>query len=241
MGNPLIILTNSLINLIYPARCVSCGRKSEGTETTELCIPCVASIRKNPKPWCSVCGRALVNARVICPDCSRASPSFDRAYSAFLYDGALKEAIHSFKYKGQASFSKLFSSLLIRFVDDNPELIRGIDFVTFVPMHRKRARGKDFNHSKVLANIISKEYDIKLLDILSKVRLTRPQSELSRNDRIANLAGTFRVRDKMNISGMSILVVDDVMTTGSTLSECALTLKNSNAREVRCLTLSRGM
>lgn len=234
-------LASGVINLIYPRLCASCTKKLAHDNSSGLCRFCIGAIRKNPKPWCIRCGRALTNAKAVCPDCRGNDIFFNRAYSAFLYEGPLKDAVCSFKYKERAYFSKLFSHLLTDFINANTEIISGIDAVSFVPLHWRRARNKGFNHSKVLANIISKEYDIKLLDILIKTRPSRQQNELTRDERFTNLTGAFKVRDDQDICGLALLLVDDVMTTGSTLNECAKTLKNRGAREVRCLTLSRGM
>ena len=163
------------------------------------------------------------------------------AYSACLYEGPLKEIIHSFKYKKRISLAKIVSKFMIDFISENGEVLEGIDIITFVPLKNDRLRERGFNQSKVLAFNISKEFGIPLLDALQKTRATRPQNELSRDERLANLDGAFKVKGDVELNNARMLLIDDVMTTGATLSECSKILLDAGALEVRCLALARGI
>jgi ComF family protein len=129
--------------------------------------------------------------------------------------------------------------MLSRFVEDDCEVLSGIDMLTFVPMDSKGLRERGFNQSRILAEYISKRFTIPVANTLEKRLGTRRQNELSRSDRLENLNRAFSARIGIDLTGISILLIDDVMTTGATLNECALTLKNSGAAQVRCLTLAR--
>jgi len=162
------------------------------------------------------------------------------AYSACLYEGTLKELVHSFKYKGKTALANLFAKLMINCIRDNPE-IANTDIITAVPLHRSRLREREFNQSLLLANKISKEFGMPVKHTLEKTVKTKYQNELLKSERLINLKDAFRVCDNVFIKERHILLVDDVMTTGATLSECAHTLLSGGARQVTCFTLARGI
>jgi competence protein ComFC len=130
---------------------------------------------------------------------------------------------------------------MIEFVKVNPEIISGIDVITFVPLDKRSLHQRGFNQSKVLASTISKEFGLMLTDTLDKIRLTKHQNTLTRSQRLVNLKDAFRVRDKIAVKGLNILLIDDVLTTGSTLKECSRALLGGGAKSVRCLTLAKGL
>jgi ComF family protein len=200
----------------------------------------MGAIRMNPKPHCLSCGRSMRDSRAVCPECRKARFHFERAFSACLYEGALKEIVHQFKYSGRPGLLKTLTLLMVDFLKNNREVLAGIDAVTFVPLQPGRVRGRGFNQSRLLAAGIAAEAGVPLLDTLAKRRATKPQNELSRDERLRNLKGAFSARRDVRLKGLNLLLVDDVMTTGATLDECAGTLVGAGAGKVRCLTLARG-
>lgn len=222
MTQSILAIAKNFVNLVYPIRCASCGKGSDAVEEFGVCGFCIRQVRRNPKP-------------------PLAKQGFDKAYSALLYEDILKELIHAFKYKRRISLSKLFARFLTEFIDDNPDITANVDLVTFVPLHSGRLREREFNQSKLLASKISDRFKIPLADTLDKTKATRNQNELSRSERLVNLGGAFKIRRAAHVIEKSVLIVDDVMTTGATLSECARVLKAAGAIEVRCLTLARGV
>lgn len=229
------------INLIYPLHCAICKKTLGGLDEFGVCGFCISEIRPNPKPYCGSCGRSLQNTLKLCRECQKKRFHFDRAYSACLYEGALKDLVHLFKYSGRLSLASLLSKLMIDYIKENGEIINGIDLVTYVPLSGGGVfRKREFNQSGLLASKLSDEFDIAIADILKKAKRTRPQNELSRDERLVNLKGVFTVRGRRAL-GNEILLIDDVMTTGATLDECSKVLLASGARKVRCLTLARGL
>lgn len=218
-------IVNNAVNLVYPMHCAGCGGALEATNELGACASCVKGIRANPKPY--------YRATDFC---------FDKAHSACLYEEPLKGLIHAFKYKNGRRLAQLFSNLMIDFIDNNPEILDNIDMITSVPLQNNRLRERGFNQSKILAEKISKEFDISYMDILFKIKSTRPQNELARSERLTNLERAFSVSDnaRPDVEGRGILLIDDVMTTGATLAECAKVLKKSGAEKIDCLTLARG-
>jgi competence protein ComFC len=220
------VIAKNILNLIYPVHCAGCGKALSVDSGASLCAGCLGSIKTSP---------------FLGPIARDPRRYFTLARSACIYEGVLKELIHSFKYNGKISLAKTLSSYMIPVVSKDKGMIQGINAVSFVPAYDSLIGSRDYNHSQVLAGIIAREFGLPLLDSLKKVRRTRPQNELSREERLVNLIDAFNVKDKRAVKDMKILLVDDVMTTGATLDECAKTLLDSGAREVRCLTLSKGI
>jgi len=234
-------VAKSFVNLFYPLHCAGCKIPLDPLNDPGICISCEAGIQLNPGPYCAKCGRPMPIAGDTCDECKKIHFYFSVARSACLYEGTLKELIHLFKYKGKIALSKIFSRRMAEFLKSNIYMIDGIDLVTSVPMHGRQVMDRDFNHANVLAANIAKESGIRFTDTLEKYLATRRQNELSRQERLSNLTGAFRIKRGASLGGLRILLVDDVMTTGATCSVCAKTLLDAGCSEVRCLTLARGL
>lgn len=234
-------LTKNFINLIYPLHCASCKKPLDPENSSVICGHCVGLIKPNPAPYCIYCGRSVDTAGCACDDCLKNRPAFSRALSACLYEGALKELILQFKYKGKLALSDDLSNFVSDFLYDNPDMLEGVDMVTFVPIGTDRMMKRGFNQSKILAKRLSDSYGIPIADCIEKTASTKNQNELSRQERLSNLKGAFRAKGAVDLTGLTILIVDDVMTTGATLNECAIALLKAGAKNARCLTLARGL
>ncbi|MFA5146273.1 MAG: ComF family protein [Candidatus Omnitrophota bacterium] len=235
------VIAKSILNLVYPLRCALCGKDLDPLGRSGVCAACLHTVRRNPGPHCRKCGRSVQDGPGLCAECRTHHFHFEMARSACLYEGALKELIRLFKYKGRISLGRTLSSFLIDLACEDKDLLGGIDTVTYVPVQEALLRKREFNHSKVLAARLGDESGIPLADMLQKTRSTKRQNELSRAGRLTNLRGAFRAARRSAVSGKNILIVDDVMTTGATLDECAKTLLDAGAGKVRCLTLARGL
>jgi ComF family protein len=212
----------NFINLFYPLHCMSCNSQLDALNESRLCDKCGASIKPNAMPPFELETTGVM------------------AYSAAIYEGTMKELIHSFKYKGKLTLTRTFIKLMADHIKENPEIL-DVDLITAVPLHRSRLMRREFNQSLVLANKLAREFSLPAKDALKKTKKTKYQNELSKSERLTNLKGAFRVRDNNDISGKDILLVDDVMTTGATLNECADTLLAGGAGSVKCFTLARGI
>jgi ComF family protein len=219
-------IAKNLINLLYPRYCESCKKSMAADSAAPVCVSCAGRIKKN------------AHAQSESKDAGR---HFTIARSACIYEGILKELIHSFKYKGKITLAEALSSYMIEAASSDEALTCGINAVTFVPMQDNLISKRDYNHSQVLAGRIARALGLPLVDVLKKIRRTRPQNELSREERLTNLIGAFGIRDKRQTAGLKVLLIDDVMTTGATFDECAKILMENGAKEVRCLALSRGI
>jgi ComF family protein len=216
------VITKNFLNLLYPLHCLGCQTPLEAMDEFHLCRHCIGSINHNAMPPFELDDLPVL------------------VYSACIYDDALKELVHSFKYKGKTVLANIFSKLMIDYIKDNPE-ITDVDLVTVVPLYKDRLREREFNQSLLIANPISKEYSLALTNILEKTHKTRYQNELLKSERLKNLKGAFGISAKADIRDKKILLIDDIMTTGSTLGECAKTLLSGGAGSVKCYTLARGI
>lgn len=216
------VIAKNFINLFYPLHCLGCNEQLDALNECRLCGQCIASIKSNSMPPFE-----LETASVM-------------AYSACLYEGTLKELIHSFKYKGKITLADIFTKLMIDYIKKDPEIIDA-DIITPVPLHKTRLREREFNQSLIIANGIAKEFDLPVKNILEKTRKTGYQNELTKSERLTNLKNAFAVRAGIDIEGKNVLLIDDVMTTGATLNECACTLLSGGAKKVTCFTLARGI
>jgi competence protein ComFC len=162
---------------------------------------------------------------------------FDRAYSYGLYNGSLRKLIHLFKYSGMKPLGKRLAGLLCRALpDDGAERF---DAIVPMPLHWRRRWRRGFNQSEILARLVAKDRRVPMIDAVSRVRATAIQAGLTNSNRRKNVAGAFRVLKKPRIAGKRILLIDDVMTTGSTATACASALKRAGAASVTLLTLAR--
>lgn len=159
-------------------------------------------------------------------------PPFSKVISYGLYEGVLAEAINQLKFNGVKRLSQPLGKLLLDL--DIPD----IDGIIPVPLSRKGLLKRGFNQSLLISRVVAKKTGIPLLmDILLKKRETLPQVGLSAHDRLVNLRNAFEV--KGDVKGMHLLLIDDVMTTGATVTECSKELLKSGAAEVVVLTLAR--
>jgi ComF family protein len=199
----------------------------------------------------------------ICGKCREKPPAFDMAISAGRYAGALSEAIKLFKYKKkihlgkilteQALKSNLLKDTMLNF--HNPDDLQTVwgcpvyrankaisaqTLIIPIPLHVKRLREREFNQSSIIASVIGRRFGIPVAaNALIRHRHTRPQVELDGKDRKENVVGAFSVEDRALIEGKEIILVDDVYTSGSTVNECARTLKKNGAEKVYVVTIAR--
>lgn len=236
-------LVDGLVDIIYPRRCQACKDKLAQDSIDKLiCARCWSKLKKNAPPFCHSCGRRLDKngfAKNICAQCQKSAPHFDRAFSPCVYDGAIRELIHEFKYNGKDHLGRPLSRLMIEFALTYNLPMQMLDYIIPVPLHNSRLREREFNQAEVLSKFIAAEFKKELLnDVLRRHRHTKNQAELEMQERLLNVKGSFCVTDNSLIKGKNLLLVDDVLTTGATSSEAAYALKASGANIVFVLTLA---
>lgn len=233
---------DALINLLYPANCLICSQALKVDKNDHiLCKTCSEKIIKTNPPFCLKCGLAAQSREdPNCPGCKNRIFHFDRAWSACSYEEPLKTLIHHFKYNSKLKLRKLFAKILAQFVDTYQLPLNDYDLLVSVPMHRARFREKEINHSQSIANELSSLYQIPVsTDNCLRIHQHALQSNLNFSQRLENVKGAFRVKTKEIFKDKALLIIDDVFTTGSTVSEVAQAIKDSGALRVDVLTLAR--
>ncbi len=200
-------------------------------------------------PVCYICAKSCSSEYGLCEDCLykikreqrfKDSGSGDGTWSCCYYRNAVKDCIHLFKYKGYAGLADIFRDIMVDFIEKN-EIRKQVDLIVPVPMYPSKRRERTYNHAEVLALSVSKVFAIPMdIKNLKKIKWTASQSKLDRNKRLKNVKGSFLSVDNKAFSGRRILLIDDVYTTGSTISECAKVLLAAKASRVYSLTLARG-
>jgi len=171
-----------------------------------------------------------------CSTCTTDPPAYDYARSAAVYEGTLREALHAFKFSGKRALAGPLGDLAV--ARCAASLPVEIDAVVPVPLARERERERGFNQAALLGRRVARRLGVPTQPSwLARVRATRPQSDLSAAERSVNVRGAFRASRRA--TGRHVLVVDDVLTTGSTLGECARVLREAGARRIGVLTVAR--
>jgi len=232
----------TLLDMVFPRMCAGCGGPV-GDESRHICWECLASLWPVQFPHCMVCGnpvQGMVTHEYVCSLCTGHKRHFDRARSSVLFDGRIVNIVHAFKYGQAAHLSADLAGLLAVCANTHyaPE---DVDAVTFVPLHHRKERERTYNQAHLLAGNLASILGKPLLSrCLVRWRPTLTQTALTAVERRKNMQGAFRARNEKWIEGRRILLVDDVMTTGATVDECAKTLKAAGAAEVRAITVARG-
>jgi competence protein ComFC len=219
---------SALADMFYPQLCVGCGRRSSDV----LCRYCFEALPRVGSPVCGRCGLPTAFATFVCEACKNVDFGFESARAPLRYEGVGKEVVHALKYRGYKKVvARLATPLMLQALGDGH-----FDTVVPVPLHRSRLRKRGFNQAELLARGVAAEINAPVSDTLKVVRSTRDQVELSAAQRRANVAGAYRASAR--IQG-KVLLIDDVFTTGATMSACASTLLHAGAREVHALCLCR--
>lgn len=238
----------SLIDLIYPPRCLLCQAFLQDQPACHsgweipFCQTCFKGFTEIKSPICPLCGRPFsdgIEQDHVCEPCIRNRPSYDLARAPYLYDGALMTAIHELKYAQRSHLAESLGFLLASFALNWIGELKGC-LIMPVPLHPRRLRARGFNQSLLLARAVVSNTRAEL-DFLSlrRTRCTKPQTDLSSEERKRNVRKAFDVVKPEGVKGRTILLIDDVATTGSTLNECAKALKRAGAESVLCLALAR--
>ena len=235
---------NSLVSVFFPATCVLCKTIVEDLSQALVCRKCWNQVVPFQGEVCSRCGYAFASLNLqvlspLCGSCRRDYFQFDFARSYSNFQDPLKEIIHQFKYRAHPSLARPLAGLLFSVYRSHLQEFSS-DVVAPVPLHKSRERERGFNQSLLLARTFSHLADLPLRPcLLARRRATQIQAGLSRRARRLNLAGAFSLLQKGEVTGKSILLIDDVFTTGATVNECARLLKGNGAQRVNVLTLAR--
>ena len=218
-----------VLSMVWPARCPGCGKITQSR--TRLCKKC-AEDNNEIEAACPGCG--LPNGQCTC-----LKEALDLNLAAvYLYQGQIRQAIHAMKFQDRTDLFDFFSiKMADRFRAVFPEA--AVDFVTAVPMTRRSIRQRGYNQSAELAGRVARQLGVKYeKKALEKTKETATQHTLSEKQRKKNMKGAFCVNPKTDLRGRTVLLCDDVKTTGATLNECRNALLKGGAKEAYCVTIA---
>lgn len=218
------------LDVLFPPHCVACSQVG-----TWLCQGCLASVERVSPPLCPQCGRPTTRES-LCPQCRSNSSYLDGIRSAAIHDGALRQAIHHLKYKRRRELAPILGHILL---DCWNATRLPADLVTPVPLHTSRLKERGFNQAGLLAHTLVEQARLALDEThLVRSRPTAPQVGLGAQDRQANVKDAFTWTGD-DLTGVRVLLIDDVCTTGATLQASAQALRQAGAASVWALTLAR--
>ncbi len=218
-----------LFDLFFPRACPVCMALLPPAAAF-FCPACTDAVSPLPEGRCSCCALpflATTASSHLCSDCSRQSPPFAAVFAAGLYDGALKQALHRFKYSAAVDLDRPLAG----FLQSHLPPLSGDELIVPVPLHLHRLRRRGYNQSLLLARVLARTLQISLdKEILQRVVDSHSQQGLDARQRARNLCNAFVCTRRL--SGETLLLIDDVMTTGATVAVCSQTLLDAGAGRV---------
>lgn len=235
-------IKETALSLLFPPVCRTCAATLPLSSGAGVCPKCASEIKPLRAPHCRTCGRTVSQAGNICSECKDRTFHFDAAYAAAVYEGPMKDILQVYKFEKQRSLRNFLTDLLRAFFEKHLADMR-FDAVAAVPLDSKRSLERGFNQSALLSKALSKK--IGLPEMSGKIKRKPsaiPQSLLGKTERKENVKNAFYVSHGGAFKGLNILLVDDILTTGQTASECARILKkDGEARSVTVLACARGV
>lgn len=233
-------LLRGIGSLFFPPSCTICAASMDLDEY--LCPECETKVLRIVPPFCAKCSEPFegaITTNFACANCAHRTLHFEAAVSAYRARGIVRHVILNFKYGRQIHLRHLVARWLVAALDDERIRERRFDAIIPVPLHPARQRERGFNQAAVLAEWLSGHLGLPLRPVLQRVRYTTTQTAFDRAERMQNLRDAFRLRKNADVRRLRVLLIDDVLTTGSTLSECARVLKRAGAQSVYAATAAR--
>lgn len=235
---------NTLLGFLYPEICQFCRKNRAGPAEGYICQACRETVRWIEPPWCERCGRPVEGAitqAFVCGECQRDDPAFVWARGAAAARGVVLEMIHRFKYTRALWVEPFLAGLLTQAAAKHLDP-GDWDCLVPVPLHAAKQREREFNQAERLARRLGRATGIAVeTKFLKRTVFTRTQTQLTREERRANVRSAFRAAEGNRLRGKRIVVIDDVFTTGSTTDACARALRRAGAAQVCVWTVARGV
>lgn len=231
-------LLGDLLDFIYPPFCGNCGSRLKDGQRN-ICPSCWQSLKLIEPPFCRRCGLPLDSTGPLCPACRTRQHLFSFARSAGLFSDSLQQIIHLLKYRHRKSLARPLAGMLATLMQQDRRFA-AMEAILPVPLHPARERSRGYNQSERIAFHLARRTGLpQLKHILSRRRNTPSQSSLGWVHRKLNVQGAFRIDRPKAVSGIRLILVDDVLTTGATVDASTEALLEADAREVCVLTVAR--
>jgi ComF family protein len=237
------MVAQGLFAALFPSDCRLCGAPLENISRLPVCLVCLSAMQPIAVETCEICGEGLASPGEIqtCGPCRESRPQFEKAGAYGSYAGELREFIHLLKYEQVLPAADLLGGMLARAIVklEIPQPVLMIP----VPLHSSKRRRRRFNQAEIIARAALKQSAMPgtelATNLLVRQRATVSQIGLTRPQRIENIRGAFRIDYPERIAGRRILLIEDVLTTGTTASECARVLRKAGADKVWVATVAR--
>lgn len=231
-------LWSRCLDAVFPPRCPFCDFVYTGPNG--VCDDCKSHLRITTDPYCMKCGKQLSDeTQEYCEDCKRAEHQFISGRSCFQYDGLVRHSIYRFKYAGRKEYAKVYAHYMATHFK---AYVRSVspDMLVPIPLHRRRFLRRGYNQAQLLADGLGRELGIPCRnDLIKRVKNTRPQKELDVWRRQNNLKKAFKITGN-DVKCKTIILIDDIYTTGSTMDAVAEVLFAHGAKAVHFLTIAAG-
>ncbi|MFT5697186.1 MAG: ComF family protein [Desulforhopalus sp.] len=228
------------LDVLFPPRCAVCNTYQDADDVNSICSGCISRLRFVEEPVCAICGMEIYGTgttSAICGDCLKRRPPFEQARSLFRYGAEVRILISKLKYNKDTSVLAALGQLATGY---DLSLFDSCDYIVPVPLHKNRMQQRGFNQALLLAKVCFGKRDKRIrATVLRRTRNTVPQVSLGGKERRRSLKNVFAVNSHIDISGSSICLIDDVYTTGTTVSECARALLAGGADRVVVFTFAR--
>lgn len=225
------LLTEAVLDTIFPPVCANCEKVG-----VLLCADCLAEMSRLNEPLCQGCGRSVSRYRTLCRQCRDRPASLPQLRAAVLYLDPVPRIVHQLKYNGVYALAEPLAALM---AEAWPRWEEPVDLLLAIPLHPKRQRSRGYNQSEYLTQHLRSILDLPgESGMLKRIKDTRPQVDLTPSERMANVVGAFWA-DARDVAGKRIVMIDDVCTTGSTLTEAGKALLAAGARKVSGYCLAR--
>lgn len=241
-NSPARFMRRFFLDLIFPRHCISCGKPNPGGKYDYLCEDCANGVFSHQLPRCRRCAEIVGGEIALsrCAKCEGQSFYFDESRVACEYADAGRDLVLELKYRGGVWVAKDIAKLCAKLADFE-EYFGGAVIVP-VPIHSSRRSKRGYNQSAKIAEALRSTFpnlNLRVCELLKRTRSTPTQTLLSREDRASNVRNAFKLRENSLPKDSKIIVLDDVMTSGATLNECARMLKKSGFERVRAFAFAR--
>ena len=216
---------DKIFNIFFPNRCGFCGSFTcNGSYVCKTCQPLKYSLNLE---HCILCGKKVYNKDNICKECSIKKIYYDKLIYCSEYKDVIKKELLAYKFNDSSYLYNFFAEILgVKLLPENA------DIICTVPISKLRMKERGYNQSKLIGKKVSNNLGKQYADLLVKTHETLRQSELDRSQRLVNIKNSFALNDKYDIKGKSVILIDDIFTTGATVNECSKILRKAGAKRI---------
>ena len=228
-------MTDKILNWLYPPACIACKvMLPVNMGNFYICERCEPLFERAQLPFCKKCGQKLESEDENCASCFGKSFYFESNVSVFVYDELMRDLLHDMKFRNKKRIATGLGLLFAKYIE-----IPNEDYIlTWLPMHPKKQKERGFNQAEVMAKEIAKALGVTCRNIIRRVIDTPAQSGLHPKLRQENVKGVFEIIKGLSVQGASIVIIDDIFTTGASVNECAKVLKEGGAKKIYAKTLA---